>query len=132
MYGSNAYRNTGIDSGHEISPQRKVAMLLAGTIERIHQARRQLDEGDLGGKAQALSSAISIVEVLRLSLDAEAGGELAERLGALYDYLMVRMAEANASNDQARLDEVLRLLDTIASAWREGPEAIPAEAAAGG
>jgi flagellar secretion chaperone FliS len=133
MYGSrasSAYRNTSIDSGLDIPPQRKVSMLFAGTLERIRQAREHLRAGDRPAKAQALSSAVAIIEALRLSLDPEAGGELAERLGALYDYATLRLTEANALNDEARLDEVIGLLDSIASAWAEGPARETAAAAA--
>jgi flagellar secretion chaperone FliS len=134
MYGSrasNAYRNTSIDSGLDIAPQRKVAMLLGGTLERIRKARQHLIEGDRAAKAQALASAVAIIETLQLSLDPEAGGEIAERLGALYEYVSLRLTEANALNDQARLDEAIGLLESIASAWAEGPEREPDASAAG-
>jgi flagellar secretion chaperone FliS len=122
---SSAYRNTRIDSGLEIAPQRKVTMLLGGTLERIRQARQHLRDGDRPAKAQALSSAVAIIETLQLSLDPEAGGEIAERLGALYEYVSLRLTEANAFNDEAKLDEVIGLLESIASAWADGPEREP-------
>jgi flagellar secretion chaperone FliS len=126
MYGSRAsanfYRDTNIDSGKDIAPQRKVSMLLGGTLERVRMARVHVVNEDRGAKAQAISSAIAILEALRLSLDPEVGGELAERLGALYDYATLRLTEANAFNDVARLDEVISLIEPIAIAWAEGPE----------
>lgn len=133
MYGSrssaSAYRNTNIDTGQEIAPQRKVSMLLGGILERLRQARQHVVDENRAAKAQSLTSAISIIEALRLSLDVEAGGELAERLGALYDYATVRITEANAYNDVERIDEVIGLLGTIASAWQDGPEQLLPEAA---
>lgn len=137
MYGTRAsqlYRDTHIDSGQDIAPQRKVSLLLGGILERVRQARMHLEAGNRPAKAQAISSAIGIIETLRLSLDSEAGGEagsaLAERLGALYEYVTLRLTEANAFNDVAKLDEAIALLDTIATAWAEGPERHAAAAGA--
>ena len=53
------------------------------------------------------------------SLDLEAGGELAERLFALYDYMTVRLLHANLHNDTAAIEEVTRLLGELRSAWEE-------------
>lgn len=129
---ANAYRTTHLDGATEASPTRKVTMLLDGTLERVRRARAHLIDNDIPAKASALSSAVSVIEALRLSLDEDAGGEIAERLGALYDYMTLRLTEANAMNDAGRLDEVIRLLDSIASAWREGPDRMDAQKAVAG
>ena len=54
---------------------------------------------------------------MRASLDLEAGGNLAQNLYALYDYMARRLLHANINNDGAALDEVLGLLNEIHSAW---------------
>ncbi len=48
-----------------------------------------------------------------------AGGELAERLAALYDYMSDRLLYANLHNSQPALDEVAGLLATLREAWAE-------------
>ena len=47
------------------------------------------------------------------------GGELAERLGALYDYMAQRLLWANLKNETAPLDEVLTLLGELRDAWTQ-------------
>ena len=47
------------------------------------------------------------------------GGELAENLGALYDYCMRRLILANARNDDAIMQEVMRLIEPVAQGWNE-------------
>ncbi|HTH40447.1 MAG TPA: flagellar export chaperone FliS, partial [Rhodocyclaceae bacterium] len=52
-------------------------------------------------------------------LDTQAGGDLAERLDALYGYMSQRLVMANLKNDPAILDEVTGLLNEIRTAWAE-------------
>lgn len=54
---------------------------------------------------------------MRASLDFGAGGELAANLDSLYDYMVRQLAKANAGDRVETLDEVLRLLGEIRSAW---------------
>ncbi|MDP3134926.1 MAG: flagellar export chaperone FliS, partial [Burkholderiaceae bacterium] len=53
------------------------------------------------------------------SLDIEAGGELAERLSALYEYMTQRLLFANLKNSLAALDEVYELLVGLRDAWSQ-------------
>ncbi len=66
----------------------------------------------------AVSKAIEIIiNGLKVSLDMNAGGELAERLAALYDYMSERLLYANLHNSQPALDEVSGLLASLREAW---------------
>ena len=60
-----------------------------------------------------------IANGLKISLDYEAGGDLAARLGALYDYMTHRLLYANLHNSRPALDEVTRLLNELKGAWEE-------------
>ena len=69
-------------------------------------------------KGAAISKAIDIVtNGLKASLNTEQGGELAERLAALYEYISLRLLWANLKNDVAALDEAAQLLGELQSAW---------------
>ena len=54
---------------------------------------------------------------LKLSLDYEAGGDLAQKLAALYDYMTSRLLYANLHSSRPALDEVAGLLRDIKGAW---------------
>ena len=71
----------------------------------------QMLKGVLVGKA------INIIGGLRDALDKSIGGELAENLDRLYEYMTMRLFEASRHNDIEKLNEVGRLLGEIKVAW---------------
>ncbi|MDH5361089.1 MAG: flagellar export chaperone FliS [Gammaproteobacteria bacterium] len=114
------YKKVGKESDAAFaSPHRLIQMLFEGALEKISIARGHMERGDIAGKGQNIGWAISIVEGLRTSLDKSSGGEVAENLDALYEYVEHRLTEANLDNNIEYLDESSKLLKTIKSAWDE-------------
>ncbi len=101
----------------EASPHRLIAMLYEGALERLALARSAIARRDVSAKLRAINGAMAIVEHLRIVLDHGQGGELPQRLDALYDYMLRRMTQANASNDADALAEVSGLVMTIKTGW---------------
>jgi flagellar protein FliS len=56
-------------------------------------------------------------------LNIEAGGEVAENLSNLYDYMVRRLLAANNQNDESILDEVSGLMVEIKMGWDAMPDA---------
>lgn len=118
------YSRVGTHGGVEsANPHQLTAMLLDGALSRIASARGHMERGETAAKGESISRSLDIVEGLRGSLDLARGGELAERLESLYEYMKRRLLEANLRNDPAALDEVAGLLRPIKQAW----DAIPAD-----
>ncbi len=121
MYARSAlreYQRVGKNAAVEdASPHRLIQMLMEGALEKIAIAKGHMERNEIAEKGKAISWAIDIVEGLRMSLDQEAGGELAANLDSLYDYMSISLLEANKNNSTAKLDEVSRLLKSIKSAW---------------
>jgi flagellar protein FliS len=92
-------------------------MLFRGARDRINQARGYIEHGDYEGKTRAINACIDIIDGLQASLDHERGGDIAENLDSLYEYMQRRLFRANADNDQAALAEVGDLVSTLQSAW---------------
>lgn len=118
-----AYRSTSAHAGVAAAdPHRLVVMLMDGALERIASARGLMSHGSGSAeKAQLLQRAVAIIDELRVSLNIKAGGEIASNLDALYEYMCMRLTQANASNKPEWLDEVSRLLNEIRSAWLQIP-----------
>jgi flagellar protein FliS len=106
------------------SPHRLIAMLFEGARKAIAQARMHVQLGNVAQRGETIGKAISIIESgLQQSLDRSTGGEVAERLFALYGYMTRRLLEANVKSSEAMLIEVDGLLATIEEAWTGiGPE----------
>ncbi|AJI82440.1 TPA: flagellar export chaperone FliS [Yersinia enterocolitica] len=126
--GSQAYATVGLESGvMSASPHQLIVMLFDGAQSALVRARILMNQGDIPAKGAALSKAINIINNgLSAGLNMEKGGELAENLSALYDYMSRRLLHANLHNDEQAITEVLALLENIADAWRQiGPNYQP-------
>lgn len=120
------YQHSSIDSAMPAaSPHQLVAMLLQGALDRIAQARGAASNGDRQLRIRNVGAAISIVEYLNLSLDRAAGGPIAERLTALYDFCLRHLAQANGADDPKMLEEVADVLRPIKQAWDAMPQPLP-------
>ncbi|RUR69198.1 flagellar export chaperone FliS [Variovorax guangxiensis] len=123
--GAGAYARLGVETSvMSASPHQLITMLFDGAKTAIGMARHHMAAGDTEAKGNAISKAIGIVDNgLKAGLDAqaagEAGAELVANLSALYDYIVQRLFRANLHNDVLALDEADRLLENVASAWRE-------------
>jgi flagellar secretion chaperone FliS len=119
--GVNAYANVGLETGiASASPHKLIVMLYDGVLAALAKAKGNMAAGNIPAKGAAISHAITIIDNgLRVSLDLNAGGEIAENLDALYDYMSRRLFEANLKNDVAIVEEVHRLLSDLRGAWVE-------------
>jgi len=118
------YRQNHVQGGVETaSPHRLVQMLMEGALEKILAAKGFMAAKNIAAKGENISWAISIVDSLRSCLNVEVGGEFAQNLASLYDYMEQQLLQANIKNDPALLDEVGKLMIQIKSGW----DAIPQE-----
>lgn len=118
---ANAYQRINVETSmHTIDQHQLVSLLYEGALGAIATARGAMARGDILGKCNAVSKAVRIIEEgLSTALDKVDGGELAENLGALYDYCVRRLILANARNDDAMMQEVMRLIEPVALGWNE-------------
>ena len=130
-FGAQAYKRVSVDTGVAGGdPHDLVLMLYDGAISAARQALGHMQAGRIAEKAAALSKATRIVdEGLKISLDRTAGGQLAQRLSDLYEYMTMRLLQANLRNDVSGLTEVLALLEDLRGAWAQIRKPAPGGAA---
>jgi flagellar protein FliS len=101
-------------------PHGLIELLFDAIDEQLAAALGALDAGDAERRAKAVNKAVLLLqEGLRGGLDLEKGGELAQRLDALYEYCAARLAEAHAKRDRQGLEEVRQHLRTVADGWKQ-------------
>ena len=103
-------------------PHRQIQILYEAALERIAVARGAIGQGNWRLKGEKLNDAIRIIEGLRALLDHDKGGEVAELLAPLYEYMTRRLLIGSANNDPSALEEVTRLLSEIKSGWDAIPD----------
>ncbi len=128
MYGQNkaaqyrAVRSHGLVA--DASPTRVVQIMFEGILTHLATARGCMGRikdnrpvGEVTSKLNAIGKAIALVVQLNGTLDLERGGEVAQNLRALYDYMMTRLTLANATNDGRIVAEVAGLVAEIKIGW---------------
>ena len=116
-----AYQQVDLESEiRGADPHRLIILLFDGAESAMQQALVCIETKDIQGRSNALMKAIDIIlSGLSASLNIEEGGELAQNLKALYDYMVSRLIYANVHQDPAAIREVQKLLGEISGAWRE-------------
>lgn len=117
--GVNAYAKVGLETSVvSASPHKLIVMLFDGALVAVRSALIHMKAGSVPEKGKAISHAILIIDSgLRASLDKTVGGQIAENLDALYEYMSARLLTANLSNNQAMLEEVQGLLSDLRDSW---------------
>ena len=120
MYTKGAKQYQQVNATSEVlesDPHRLIQLLLEAALSRLAQAKGAMDRKDIALKGALLNKVNDILQTLKASLNHSAGGELSERLEALYEYMTIRVLEASSQNSTEMLDEVTGLLLQVKSAW---------------
>lgn len=112
-YAAYNQNNMGIDS-----PQKLISMLYEGVLRFIYRAKKAMDEGDIENKVLFLNKTNAIFFELMNSLDMSQG-QISEYLQGLYSRQIQLISEANITNDQSKLDEVVHVTRELLEAWRD-------------
>ncbi|MEQ1602938.1 MAG: flagellar export chaperone FliS [Methylophilaceae bacterium] len=117
--GVHEYTKVGMETGViAANPHGLVVMLYDGAVAACHSGLVHMQKNEIAEKGKALSKAIMIIESgLRISLDKNAGGDIANSLDALYAYMVERLYAAHLKNKPEHVQEVIKLLADLRSAW---------------
>lgn len=124
------YRNAQVMAASAVE---LVVLLYERLLADLEGAALAMRSGDLTTKAQRLQRATDVLFELLASLDHERGGEVSQRLAALYGYMISRLADASRTRDASILEELSRHASALLSAWRsvaaQAGEAAPSDGA---
>lgn len=113
------YKKVGAESVVEhAQPKQIIQLLLGRAIEHLLQAKVCMQQtGKIAEKGMAIVNAMDILIYLQGCLDFQNGGKIAMNLNRLYDYSLDRLGHANRENKPQMIDEALKVLQEIKTAW---------------
>lgn len=118
----NQYKQVDVKASIEnADPYTLTLMLFNGAVERLNTAKMHVKQKNLAQKGENISKAISIIDGLRSSLDMKKGGEIAQNLESLYEYMQRQLLDVSVSNKPENIDEVINLMNEIRSGWAAIP-----------
>ncbi|HEY8310919.1 MAG TPA: flagellar export chaperone FliS [Gemmatimonadaceae bacterium] len=94
-----------------------VPLLYEHLLAQLRRAQVQIQQRDFEGKAASLEKASAIVIELMGSLDRERGGELAQRLAALYAYFGAEIMAVGRTLDISRLTKIMEMASSLHESW---------------
>ncbi len=128
-YKSSVYREVSITTS---SQTQLIVMLYDGAIRFLRRGIEAIESSNIEAKAAASDRALAIVQHLHLSLDMDRGQEISANLERLYSFVIAQITEGSSGLQPRKLEEAIKVLDTLRSAWaevaqQERAESVPTE-----
>ena len=117
---ANAYRNMGAVTQVEgASPGHLLVLLFQNLHVQLLRAHKAMSENNIADKGLAIGKAVRILdEGLKAGLTQNSNDAFTQSLGDLYGYCAKRLTQANLYNDPLLIEEVIRLMEPVADAWK--------------
>lgn len=109
-----AYQNSKIMTA---SPAELTLMLYEGTIKFSNIAIMAIEKKDMDKAHANIMKTQRIIQEFQATLDHKY--PVAKDFEAVYNYLMIRLREANVKKDTEILEEVLKHFRTMRDTWKE-------------
>lgn len=119
MYNANALNIYQQNSVNTASKEKLMLMLFDGLVKFIKQGITGIEEKSVDKANINLVKAQNILREFMVTLDMKLGGEMANGLMKLYDYMYRRLVEANIKKDQTIATEVLGFAEELKVTFEE-------------
>ena len=101
------------------SPKKLIVLLYEGCIKNLKLAEISIAEKNIEKTNQVLIKAQDILAELMNTLDFEKGGEVAENLYRMYEYLASELVKANISKNSEDVQSSRKIIEELRDAWIE-------------
>jgi flagellar protein FliS len=123
-YGLGAYKKTSVQTA---SKEQILLMLYQAAIKNCKKAIEAIENNQIAKKGEFIGKLQDIIIELNNSLDMEIGGEVAQELSSLYDYLLYASTQANMKIEKEPLEGCLNVLNTLYKGWAEAIKSLKNE-----
>ncbi|WP_018132189.1 flagellar export chaperone FliS [Effusibacillus pohliae] len=115
------YQNMAVQTA---TPERLLLMLFEGAIRFCKEAIHALQTQNYETGNAKIIRVQNIINELIVTLDRDVGGELAQNLLSIYQYLQRRLIEANLKKDQSIIEEVSQHLKELYEGFAEAAKLV--------
>ena len=119
MQSSNAYNTYKNNSVNHASKDQLLLMLVEGAVKFAKTSRQAILDKDIQRAHENSIKAQNIFYELMISLDVEKGGEWAANLYKVYDFLIVRLRDANMKKSVDIMNEIMPIIEDVRDTWNE-------------
>jgi flagellar protein FliS len=119
LSGMNAYNTYRETQTQTADPGELVVMLYKGAARFLASAIEAIGAKNLETANNSFVRAQAIISELSDTLDLKQGGELAQNLFQIYEYMNFRLVDANLRKDAAPAREIETLLRDLLPAWEQ-------------
>ena len=104
-----------------VSPHQLMLMLFDGAIEAMSFTIGAIQNENFELRSKQNTRSITIINGMRECLDMETGGELADNLYSLYQYMTKELFRASFKNDVDTIQNIQTMLKDIRGSWEKIP-----------
>lgn len=115
----NAFNTYKSNSVNFASKDQLLMMLVDGAAKFSKIGRQAIIEKDVKKAHENIIKTQNIFYELMATLDVEKGGEWAESLMKVYDFIARRLVDANIKKSEAIMNEIIPLIEDIRDTWNE-------------
>lgn len=114
---SNPYQAYQENSVLTAAPGDLTLMLYNGCLKFLNLAKKAIEEKNITEKNTNLQKAQNIINELMVTLNMDI--EISKQMMALYDFVRIKLIEANVKNDLAALEEAESIMTDFRDTWKE-------------
>ncbi|MDR0453329.1 MAG: flagellar export chaperone FliS [Deferribacteraceae bacterium] len=96
-----------------------IVMMYDAAIRFMRSAVKAIEEKKVEDAHNNIIRAENIIYELMSTLNTDEGGELAQNLLNLYDFMIWELVDANTNKNAAKIENVIKVIMPIRSAWKE-------------
>lgn len=115
MNGIGLYQQTAVTTQ---SKEKLLVMLYDGAIKFLKTALIDIQKQNYESKNRNIQKANGIILELNTVLDVQSGGDVAQNLRNLYNFMYSHLIKANIKNDTNMIRDVIKLLEELNQGWK--------------
>ena len=111
-----AYKKTNVESADNL---KLVVMCYEAAINDLRTAKELHEQKEIDSCYDKLRHAQDIITELLVGLDYERGGEIAQSLSQLYNFVLRQLIGINSRQDTSCYQQLIDMLGELKSAWEQ-------------